>query len=1067
MARQAATLAKLTRPRLYEAVPRERLFSLLDNHRQLMPVTLVAAPPGAGKTTLVASYLETRKLTGIWYQVDAGDSDPSTFFYFLGLAERALSGKRKNLPPLPPLTPEYLPDLSAFSRRFFRELFLRMDTPAIVVFDYFQEAGEEGAFHSALVAALDEVPSGIHVFLVSRHPPPDRYARLAANRAMGLLDWDTIKLSWSEASDLLSLARLPIDEQTAKTLHERSGGWAAGLVLLTEQFRCQRNLDASSETDSLQQVFAYFAGQLFDQMPHAEQRILLQLSFFPSMGEGQARELTGSDAASRLLETLFRRHLFTDRRRGAELIYTFHALFRAFLQHRTHDGLSAAERVDAARRAARLLEAGGQSDTAMPLYVSTGDYEAAEALVQKDSATLIGQGRWKVVVDWIDALPSERVNANPWLLHWLGTAQIGIDPGRARTIVERAYRVALDQQDAFCQLQCAAGMIETYFLEYSVFTPIDAWIRVLEQMFATGFEFPNLESELRAQSAMLIATTYRQPDHPNIDRCVQKVRELLGSGIDINLRVSAGTYLTIYGSFTGHLDESQRSAAIVAPLLADPAVHIFRKIFAWAVINWYTCNVGDYELGGQAIANNENIARDEGMHIAERFACIIGSFLDMDRRDFETAQRRIERFEKIMIPSQLYEAASIENMKSYFGLFSSNPAPTHRHAPEALRLYKEAGSIPHIMVGLNGSIWGYVETGDEQAARSIIAEHRQYSDRRNVGWAAWGADGGEAILALRSGDEPVLCERLHRIFAVDRHRLDQYGYQLAWCRSWAALLASAALERDIEPERVRRYIRAFDFAPPSRAIESWPWPVKIYTLGRFELHLDGKLTSFVGKAPRKSLALIQAIVAMGSLGVKDYLVIDALWPDADGDVARDAYRVALHRLRKLLGNADSVLSEDGRLTLNPALCWVDALACEELLQPMAGSLEDGQSIDRLMRLYRGAFLADEPEQPWSVSLRERLRGKFVRRLVLLGAQLEQSGQYDQAAELYLRGTDTDSVTETFYQGLMRCYRALGRDAEALAVYRRMRQVLSALLGTEPCAESQALYGQFLVENKRA
>ena len=100
---------------------------------------------------------------------------------------------------------------------------------------------------------------------------------------------------------------------------------------------------------------------------------------------------------------------------------------------------------------------------------------------------------------------------------------------------------------------------------------------------------------------------------------------------------SAGTFLTIYGSFTGHLEESRHAAAIVTPLLADPSVHIFRRIFAWAVTCWYTCNVSDYELGDRAVAAMQDIARDEGMHIAERFACILGYFLDMDRRD---ARRR-------------------------------------------------------------------------------------------------------------------------------------------------------------------------------------------------------------------------------------------------------------------------------------------------------------------------------------------------------------------------------------------------------------------------------------------
>lgn len=75
-------LAKLSRPRLYDALARERLFSRLDELRR-HPVVWIAGPHGAGKTTLVASYLEARKHRGIWYQLDAGDADVSTFFFYL------------------------------------------------------------------------------------------------------------------------------------------------------------------------------------------------------------------------------------------------------------------------------------------------------------------------------------------------------------------------------------------------------------------------------------------------------------------------------------------------------------------------------------------------------------------------------------------------------------------------------------------------------------------------------------------------------------------------------------------------------------------------------------------------------------------------------------------------------------------------------------------------------------------------------------------------------------------------------------------------------------------------
>jgi LuxR family maltose regulon positive regulatory protein len=1049
MPKQATTLAKLSRPRLHDTVPRERLFRRLDA-LQALPVTLVAAPPGAGKTTLVASYLESRQLGGIWFQVDAGDIDPATFFYFLGRADAAMPGRARRARRLPLLTPEYLPDLPGFARRFFRELFARLPAPSTIVFDNFQEAGDDGELHSALVAALEEVPAGIRVFLVSRHPPPDRYARLAANRALGLLDWEEIKLTAEEALDLLSAARLPQAAAAAQALHVHSGGWAAGLVLLAEQLRRGHVMEAARAPESMGQVFAYFAGQLFDRTPPEDRRMLMQMSFLPAVSDRQAVALTGNEASRTLLDHLYRRHLFTDLRRGTDSVYVFHSLFRAFLQHRATEELAAADQIDTARRAAALLEASGEPDGAMPLYLSVGDFDAAEALVLAAAAPLIGQGRWKVVVDWIESIPADLVAKRPWVLHWLGTAQIGVDPPRARAVLGQAHAVAVAHGEEECAVLCAAGMVESYFLEYSDFMPITRWIAALDAMFSPAFQFGSRESELRAQSAMLIACTYRQPDHPDIDRCVQRVRELLGTGIDVNLRVSAGTYLTIYGSFTGHLDEGKRAAAIVAPLLADPGVHIFRRIFGWAVLCWYSCSASDFDLGDRAVNALMGIARDDGMHIAERFACIIGYFLDMDRRGIDAGRERIERFEKIMIPSQPYEAASIVNMKSWFGVYTGDADYARKYSGEAVRLYEEAGSIPHILMGFNGHVWACTEAGEEADARSAIAAHRRWSSTRNMAWAQWAPDAAEAMLALRAGDEATLRDRLKRLFAHERHLLDQYGHQFAWCRGWAATLTAAALERGIEAERARRFVHTFRLEAPGPTVAAWPWPVRITTLGRFEVCVNDVPLTFSHRAPRRTLMLLKVLIALGGRDVRDHLLIDALWPQEEGDVARDAFRVALHRLRKLLGKAESVVVDDGRVSLDSAACWVDAIAFE------AASLQPDGSTTAL-RLYEGAFLPGDADEPWTVGMRDRLRQKFLRQVDDAGTRLERDRRFDEACALYVRALDADSTAESPCRGLMRSHAALGRVSEALGGFARLCRALAATHGIQPSAATVALY----------
>ncbi len=132
MPRQS-TLAKLTQPKLFGVAGRGRLHAQLDKERAKHPAVWIVGPPGAGKTTFVVSYLDARELPAIWYQVDSGDSDLATFFYYMGLAGRAAAKRKRLLLQL--LTPEYLSDLPGFTRRFFRQLFSTVSEPSILVLD--------------------------------------------------------------------------------------------------------------------------------------------------------------------------------------------------------------------------------------------------------------------------------------------------------------------------------------------------------------------------------------------------------------------------------------------------------------------------------------------------------------------------------------------------------------------------------------------------------------------------------------------------------------------------------------------------------------------------------------------------------------------------------------------------------------------------------------------------------------------------------------------------------------------------------------------------------------------
>lgn len=247
------------------------------------------------------------------------------------------------------------------------------------------------------------------------------------------------------------------------------------------------------------------------------------------------------------------------------------------------------------------------------------------------------------------------------------------------------------------------------------------------------------------------------------------------------------------------------------------------------------------------------------------------------------------------------------------------------------------------------------------------------------------------------------------------------------------------------------------------------WPVAIYTLGRFSLLLNGQHADFGRKMPHRPLEFLKTLIALGGREVPVATLATVMWPDADGDTAQRSFDTTLHRLRRVLGDQRFILLRDGKVTLDPDYCWTDVWFFERLLGQVQRIMstdikgKDAVALDRLsekmLSLYQGHFLSLEDVTPWSVSIRERLRSKYIHNLLGLGRYWESNGFWDKAMRCYLKGLEVDDLVEVFYQRLMVCCLETGRCSEGMLFYRRCRQVLSLVLGLKPEAVTESLYRQ--------
>ncbi len=403
-------------PARAELVVRPRLVERL-NAGLCGRLTLISAPAGFGKTTLLSEWASRCPRPVAWLSLDEGDNDPMRFLAHLVAALQTVGA----------IVPDEVTDLplearSAATRALVTALINQVGASklafVLILDDY--HLIEEQAVHDALTFLLEHLPPNMHLVIASRADPPLSIARLRARSQLTELRQSDLRFDLHEVSQFLNeVMRLGLAPADVRALLSRTEGWIAGLQMAAVSIRGQ---DAGRRTHLLRDltgsnryIMDYLVEEVLERQPDQVQAFLLQTSVLGHLSGPLCDAVVAEGAqGQQTLEYLDRANLFVIPLDNRREWYRYHRLFADLLRKRLSQTDPTLE-ATLHRRASAWHERHGYAAAAIDHALSAGDFERAADLMEQTAEETVMRSELVTFLRWVARLPDEFLAARPSL----------------------------------------------------------------------------------------------------------------------------------------------------------------------------------------------------------------------------------------------------------------------------------------------------------------------------------------------------------------------------------------------------------------------------------------------------------------------------------------------------------------------------------------------------------------------------------------------------------------------------------------------------------------------------
>jgi LuxR family transcriptional regulator, maltose regulon positive regulatory protein len=399
-------------------VPRERLLARLDAGLT-KKVSLVSAPTGYGKTTLVRMWIANREFPSAWVTLDEHDNDPVRFWTYIcsalrtldpSLGKATLSMLTSPQPPSPvPLLTPLINDLAQWEARF-----------VLVLEDY--HAIKLTDIHEGISFLIQHLPESLHLVFITRTDPDLPLGLLRARDELIEINTSDLRFNQREAEVFLqTTAQASLPSSAVARLLQKTEGWPAGLrlgALALQNKSSTANLETwiESFSGSDRYIADYLIREVFESQPRETQSFLMRTSFFHRLTGSLCDAILGTNHSAASLEQLERDNLFIVQleRGGDPIWYRYTPLFAESLQYLSRQRLEEAEIRSLFEKASAWYEYQGLFEEAVETALTAKLFDRAMTLIEKfieihDMSALRTLGRW------LENVPQHEILRHPIL----------------------------------------------------------------------------------------------------------------------------------------------------------------------------------------------------------------------------------------------------------------------------------------------------------------------------------------------------------------------------------------------------------------------------------------------------------------------------------------------------------------------------------------------------------------------------------------------------------------------------------------------------------------------------